>query len=127
MTTLSVMWFRRDLRLADNPALLAACEADEVVPLFVIDPVLWSAAGQVRRAYLSGSLAALDESLDGALVVRHGDPREVVPALAEEVGAGSVHVAADFGPYGRLRDEQVADALVSRSDGRVQLHRLGSP
>ena len=126
MTTVSVMWFRRDLRLADNPALLAACEADDVVPLFVLDPVLWSAAGQVRRAYLSRSLAALDESLGGSLVVRRGDPREVVPSVAEEADAGSVHVAADFGPYGRRRDEQVADALISSSDGRVELHRLGS-
>src|SRR5688572_10663845 len=101
MATVSVMWFRRDLRLADNPALLAACEAAEVVPLFVVDPVLWSASGQVRRAYLSRSLASLDESLGGALVVRRGDPRQVVCAVANEAGAGGVHVAADFGPYGR--------------------------
>ena len=52
----SVMWFRRDLRLADNPALLAACAADEVVPLFVIDPALWGPAGRVRRVYLLRSL-----------------------------------------------------------------------
>ena len=123
MTRTSVMWFRRDLRLSDNPALLAACEADEVVPLFVVDPLLWSRAGQVRRAYLSRSLAALDESLGGALVVRRGDPRTVVPGLATEVGATSVHVAADFGPYGSRRDDDVEAALA----GRAELHRLGSP
>ena len=118
------MWFRRDLRLGDNPALLDACAADEVVPLFVVDPLLWSRAGQVRRAYLSRSLAALDESLGGALVVRHGDPREVVPAVAAEAGAGGVHVAADFGPYGARRDDEVAEALAG--DAR-ELQRLGSP
>ena len=117
------MWFRRDLRLTDNPALLAACAADEVVPLFVVDPLLWSRSGQVRRAYLSASLAALDESLDGALVVRHGDPRTMVPEVAAGVGAGSVHVAADFGPYGSRRDDDVADAL----EGVAELQRLGSP
>jgi deoxyribodipyrimidine photo-lyase len=117
------MWFRRDLRLADNPALLAACAADEVVPLFVVDPLLWSRSGQVRRAYLSASLAALDESLGGALVVRHGDPRSAVPAVVAEVGAGTVHVAADFGPYGRRRDDEVAEALA----GTASLERLGSP
>ena len=73
------MWFRRDLRLHDNPALLAACAADEVVPLFVLDPYLWDRAGAVRRAYLAASLRCLDESLGGALVVRRGDPRDVVP------------------------------------------------
>ena len=118
------MWFRRDLRLGDSPALLAACTADEVVPLFVVDPLLWARSGPVRRAYLSRSLAALDASLGGALVVRRGDPREVVPAVASETGAASVHVAADFGPYGSRRDEQVARALGS---GGRELQRLGSP
>ena len=37
----SVMWFRRDLRLADNPALIAAAESGDVLPLFVLDPADW--------------------------------------------------------------------------------------
>ena len=62
-----VVWFRRDLRLADHPALLAA--ADEaralgrpVVPLFVVDDGLMARAGANRRAYLARTLAALDAS-----------------------------------------------------------------
>ncbi|WP_238993224.1 cryptochrome/photolyase family protein [Nocardioides caldifontis] len=124
MANTAVMWFRRDLRLADNPALLAACEADGVVPLFVVDPALWGPAGAVRRTYLAGSLTALDASMGGVLVVRHGDPREVVPAVAAEVGADRVHVAADFAPYGARRDAEVEEAL-GRAD--VGLARLGSP
>ena len=120
----SVMWFRRDLRLADNPALLAACDAGAVVPLFVVDPALWGPSGQVRRAYLAESLAALDRSLGGALVVRHGDPAAVLPEVADQAGAESVHVAADFGPYGSRRDREVAEAL----DGSgVRFEPLGSP
>jgi deoxyribodipyrimidine photo-lyase len=118
------MWFRRDLRLSDNPALLAACDAGAVVPLFVVDPALWEPSGQVRRAYLSASLAALDRSLGGALVVRHGDPVAVVPRVAAEASAAAVHVAADFGPYGSRRDQQVADALEAAG---VRFERLGSP
>ena len=53
----SVMWFRRDLRIGDNPALLEAA-ADDVLPLFVLDPALWGPAGPVRRAYLGASLRA---------------------------------------------------------------------
>src|SRR6478672_13065223 len=82
--TTAVMWFRRDLRLADNPALLDACDSDGVLPLFVLDPALWGPAGVSRRWYLSASLRALDASLrqrrTGLSVVR-GDPvRQVVLA-----------------------------------------------
>ena len=126
MSEHSVMWFRRDLRLEDNPALLDACSAgpDGVLLLFVVDPRLWDAAGPARRAYLAASLAALDRSVDGRLVVRHGDPAREVVRAATEVGATTVHVAADFGPYGARRDVAVEQALAA--DG-VELRRLGSP
>src|SRR4051794_21344910 len=81
----AILWLRRDLRLRDNPALRAALAAGETVPLFVLDPALWGPAGAPRRAWLVRSLRALDESLDGHLVVRHGHPETVVPALAREV------------------------------------------
>ncbi len=41
----TIMWFRRDLRLRDNPALLEACAEGAVLPLFVLDPHLWGPAG----------------------------------------------------------------------------------
>ena len=108
------MWFRRDLRTGDHPALhAAAAEAARggVLPLFVLDDALLRPAGAPRRAWLFRSLRALSASLDGALVVRRGDPAQVVPAVAAEVGATSVHVTADTNPYGRRRDEAVAAAL----------------
>ena len=47
----SIFWFRRDLRLADNPALLAAiAEADEIVPVFIMDDAIAKRAGDFRRA-----------------------------------------------------------------------------
>jgi len=120
----SVLWFRRDLRLADHPALLAAASAGDVVPLFVVDPRLWEPAGPPRRAWLLRSLRALDADLDGRLVIRTGDPRDAVPALAADVGAPTVHVTADAGPYGRERDRDVAAAL--ERAGR-ELVRTGTP
>ena len=120
----AIMWFRRDLRLADNPALVAATKAaDEVVPLFVLDPHLWKPAGVPRRAYLVASLASLAERT-GGLVLRTGDPVDVVPAVAAEVGADHVFVSADFNPYGARRDKQVAEALAA---GGGELARHGSP
>ena len=85
----AVLWFRRDLRLDDMPALQAAAEAgpDGVVALFVADPALLGPAGPNRRRFLTAALAALDAELEGALVVRWGDPVRVVPAVAAEVGA----------------------------------------
>ena len=110
MTT-SLLWFRRDLRLRDHPALLAAATAaDEVVPLFVLDPALLRSAG-ARAGRLRASLTALRGDLDGALVIRTGDPAEVVPDLAAEVGADEVHVTVETTPYGRRRDERVAARL----------------
>ena len=104
------MWFRRDLRVRDHPALAAACAEGDVLPLFVVDPAFES-AGAPRRALLHDCLAALDAATGDALVVRHGDPTDEVPAIADEIGADTVFVTKDFGPYGRRRDEQVADAL----------------
>jgi deoxyribodipyrimidine photo-lyase len=125
MTT-SILWFRRDLRLADNPALAAAvAAADDVLPLFVVDPALWRPAGVPRRSYLTASLRALGEQIGSSVVVRSGDPASVVPAVAAEVGADSVFVSADFGPYGARRDERVAAALAEHDDRRLERH--GSP
>ncbi len=109
----AVMWFRRDLRLADNPALLDAVSAGNgrVLALFVLDPALWDKAGPPRQDQLAASLRSLSDSIGGNLVVRHGDPAQVVPALAREIGAASAHIAADYGPYGVRRDSAVAEAL----------------
>ncbi len=119
-----IWWIRRDLRLDDNPALGAAAAAGRVVPLFVLDDRLWAPSGPVRRAFAVRSLAALDRSIGGHLVVRHGSPAEMVTAVAREVEASAVHAAADFGPYGRRRDDEVAAALAAVG---TELHWTGSP
>ncbi len=109
----AVLWFRRDLRLDDLPAMQAAAEAgpDGVVPLFVADPALLDPAGPNRRRFLAAALAALNNELGGALVVRSGDPAHIVPAVAAEAGATVVTATADFGPHGTARDAAVAQAL----------------
>ena len=121
-----MLWFRRDLRLADHPALLAARDAtgDGVVGLFVLDDALRRPSGSARIAFLYRCLRELDEQLGGRLVVRHGDPVNVVTAVAKEVGAETVHISADYGPYGAARDGRVEKAL--EKQGR-RLVRTGSP
>jgi deoxyribodipyrimidine photo-lyase len=118
----SVLWFRRDLRIRDNPALVAAAEDGPVLPLFVLDPALWRPAGVSRRGYLGASLRSLSEDVGGLAVV-DGDPVRRVVEAARTVGAERVHVAADFGPYGRRRDIAVAEALAEHG---IALVRTGS-
>lgn len=123
--TNAIMWFRRDLRLADHRGLAAAVDeasrsGGRVLPLFVVDPVLWDRSGANRRWFLHGCLEELDRDLRAAggsgLVVRHGDPVQVVPALAAEHDADIVFHSQDVGPYGRRRDHEVGVRL--RRDGR---------
>ena len=122
MPTVSILWLRRDLRLADAPALLAAREAaDEVVPLFVLDDALRGPSGAPRLAFLYGCLRELVERTDGRLRILTGRPEEVLPRVAREVGAVSVHISSDHAPYGRARDERVEKGL------GVPLVRTGSP
>lgn len=121
----AVLWFRRDLRLLDHPALLAAARSGAVLPLFVLDDRLLAPAGPPRVRFLLESLDALDRELQQhgpGLVVRRGRPEHVVPATAAEVGAEAVHVSADHGPYGQRRDERVQEAL-----GSIPLLAEGSP
>ena len=112
----ALWWVRRDFRLADNPALRAAIdEGDAVLPLFVLDPALLGSAGEARWAWLFAALHALDTDLQDAggpgLSVVSGRPADMVTRVAQPCGAGTVHISADFAPYGRRRDERVEAAL----------------
>ncbi|MFT5026385.1 MAG: deoxyribodipyrimidine photo-lyase [Ilumatobacter sp.] len=122
------MWFRRDLRLGDLPALLAAgADGNDVVPVFVVDP-MFATSGAPRLAYLHDVLTALDASIrersGGHLLIAHGDPVTVIPSLAARLDAARVFVSRDYSPYGRRRDTAVVEAL--RADGR-SLQGVGSP
>jgi deoxyribodipyrimidine photo-lyase len=125
----AIWWVRRDLRLADNPALRSAIDDGEaVLPVFVLDPTLMASAGQPRRAWLIAALHILDRDLRDigghGLSIARGDPAAVVPRLAKAHDAQRVHVTADFSPYGRSRDNRVARALGVYD---IELSRTGSP
>ena len=111
----AVVWFRRDLRLHDNPAWNAATTgADRVLALFVVDPIPMATAGTFRQDLLAGHLGELDAGLrraGGALLVRSGDPMVVVAEVAAAIGARAVHVNADVSGYAQRRDVTVERAL----------------
>jgi deoxyribodipyrimidine photo-lyase len=121
MTKRAIMWFRRDLRLSDHPALLAAIEnSDEIVPVFILDPKQNGKSGAKRLAYMVNSLRELDKSLGNSLHVYRADQVEVLTALMARYGATEVHISKEYEPYGAARDERV------RAAG-INLIETGSP
>ncbi|MGA5823332.1 cryptochrome/photolyase family protein [Kitasatospora sp. NPDC094028] len=111
--TVSIALFTQDLRLHDNPVLHAArTAADQVVPLFVLDPAVAAAgfAAPNRQAFLAECLEDLDASLrriGSRLTVRRGEPAAETARVAAETGAGSVHVAAGVSAFAHRREARL--------------------
>ena len=121
MTKTSIIWFRRDLRINDHPALLAAIEsADQVIPLFILDKKQITEAGDKLLAYMGQSLRALDESLGNRLHIIEGDQVEILKELIAMHGVEEVHISAEYERYGAERDSRVEAA-------GIKLVRTGSP
>ena len=110
----SIVWFRRDLRLADHPALSAAvASGGPVIPVFILDPET-EALGAAAKWRLGLSIADLQGRLRARgsdLILRRGDAVEALRALADETGARSAHWTRLYGPDTVSRDKAVKAAL----------------
>jgi deoxyribodipyrimidine photo-lyase len=106
-----LVWFRRDLRLGDNPTWAAATSAhEEVIAIFVLEPELMEPAGRVRRDQMLAHLHALDQSLtdQGArLVVRPGPAQQAIPQAIAESDASALYLNADGSPFSLARDDSI--------------------
>ena len=113
----ALLWYTRDLRVRDLPALRAALDAHErVVPVFCLDDRLLHGrhASGSRTRFMLECLTVLDHALEergSGLVIRRGPPERELPALAAEVGATAVHCSADSSPFARGRASRVRAAL----------------
>ena len=117
MSATAIVWFRRDLRVHDYPALCAALEqADEVIPFFCFDDRLLHGRHESgpRTQFLLECLADLREALrqrGSDLVIRHGPPERELARIAKEAGAGAVHITPDVSPFATRRDGRVRRVL----------------
>ena len=113
----SVLWFRHDLRLADNPALMAAVQrGGPVVCLYVLDdetPGDW-ALGGASRWWLHHGLKALADDLAALgqrLILRAGRGDTVLKQVVAETGAGALFWNRSYAPYDRAPDAALKQAL----------------
>jgi len=112
-----LLWLRQDLRLHDQPALLAAAGTGAVIPVYVLDdesPRKWR-VGAAQRWWLHHSLAALDlnlRELGSRLVLRRGRSEAVLRTLLAETGATEIHALRHYEPWWRLAETALDNALV---------------
>jgi len=133
----AIVWFRRDLRLHDHPALAAAlAEAEEVIPVYIVSD--WAGThgwtGPNRQSFLCGALEELAEGLrlaGGRLVIRRGDAIGELEKLAAESGSSAVFFHRDPDPFGRSVEKRLdhlaeRTGLVVKGFDSTWIHRPGT-
>lgn len=110
------MWFRQDLRLSDNPALSAAVEAGDVLPVYILDDGNAGeyAMGGASRWWLHQSLATLNADIGGGMRFYHGNPLDVLTDLIAQTGAGGVYWNRCYEPWRIARDKDIKATLKDR-------------
>ncbi len=122
---MNVHWHRRDLRAADNTALANGTGFGSVLPVFVFDQEIIQHGSPARVAYMLDALSSLAEWYRGHgsdLLVTRGDPREVLPALADAIDAEHVLWNRDYSGLARERDADVRQALAEQDVRRGSYH-----
>ena len=117
-----IMWFRRDLRLADHAALTQAAESGRpVIPLFILDEVT-QAQGAAARFRLGLSVASLQSqlaSVSSKLILRRGSAKDVLRDVVAQTGAGAVYWSRLYDPQSKARDTDVkADLKIAGIDAQ---------
>ncbi len=118
MTSVSVFWFRRDLRLEDNHGLFQAMQSGfPVVPIFIFDKAILDKlpnSTDRRVEFIHQSLIAIHDklvSIGSSLEVFYGLPYEVFNQLSERYIIKNVFTNHDYEPYAQIRDASIKDLL----------------
>ncbi|MEL7728244.1 deoxyribodipyrimidine photo-lyase [Citromicrobium bathyomarinum] len=116
MASIQIVWLRRDLRMADNPALYAAAQAGPILPVFVLDDERTGDRkyGGASRWWLHHSLESLGRSFgrhNAKLILRHGDSVDILADLAAKTGAEAIHANRHYEPWWRKAQGDLEKAL----------------
>ena len=111
-----IYWFRRDLRLLDNPALSEAASAGPILPIFIFDGSLADyTQGSASRWWLNHSLNSLNKQLNHRLLIFNGDPKEIIPKLAKASNSKSVYWNRCYEPWQIELDSKIEPILKSEN------------
>ncbi|MEQ5807773.1 deoxyribodipyrimidine photo-lyase [Alteromonas sp. NFXS44] len=115
----SIMWFRQDLRVKDNPALNAACDLGKIIPVYIADTFVPEKRlpGSVTKWWLHQSLNSLNDRLNGHLQVFSGDPAELIPELMTRFDVQHIFWNRLYEPWHVARDKKLKQAL--KDDGKT--------
>ena len=110
------MWFRQDLRLSDNPALVAASRSEQVLPVYIFDDKNAgdAALGASSKLWLYSSLKALNEKLDNKLRFLRGDPKVLLLNLIIENNIDSIFWNRCYEPWQINRDKIIKTLLIAK-------------
>ncbi|MEM7618244.1 MAG: deoxyribodipyrimidine photo-lyase [Pseudomonadota bacterium] len=114
-TKTAIVWFRRDLRLSDNPALHAAHENGySIIPLYILDdenPGDGEKYGGAHRVWLYHSLKSLNNDLNNQLVLENGDPTDIIPKLIKKTNATAIFWNRCYEHWTIERDKEIKTHL----------------
>ncbi|MFA5998573.1 MAG: deoxyribodipyrimidine photo-lyase [Candidatus Babeliales bacterium] len=108
-----IVWFRRDLRLSDNPALHAAAGQAKILPIYIFDQDFAKdyAIGDGSKWWLHHSLQSLQEGLEGSLRCYKGDAEKILLDLAKQYKVTAVYVNRSYEPAETKRDRAIEREL----------------
>ena len=113
----TLLWFRQDLRVTDNPALAAAAaQGGQVIPIYILNDQNagnWS-MGAASRVWLYHALVDLNQSLNGHLCIYSGDPQSILDELIAKYSVSEVHWNRCYEPWRIQRDKNIKSSLTDR-------------
>ncbi|MDY0781416.1 deoxyribodipyrimidine photo-lyase [Tenacibaculum sp. IB213877] len=121
MDSISIFWFRRDLRLEDNHGLFKALQSDsKILPIFIFDKNILEQLpkNDARVGFIHQQLLKINSVLlkhNSGLTTHHGTPKEVFQTLTKKFKINAVYTNKDYEPYAYKRDKEIENFLNSQS------------
>ena len=114
-TQTTIVWFRKDFRLADNLALQQATEHGQIIPVFIFDHNIQANIGQSTKWWLHQSLIALNKDLHNSLNIYQGKPEEILHTIAVKFNSKNIYFNTIFEPEQLEQDRNIIEYLQKHS------------